>query len=219
MSSVKIIICIVLAGYLIGSVPFGYIVGKVKHIDIRKYGSGNSGTTNAFRTVGRIGGILTFLGDFLKAFIPILLIKYVLFPDMDYTMLIELIFGFSCVLGHNFPVWLKFKGGKGIAVTAGVCAAYDFLIIPVGVAVFAAIVLITKYVSLGSLVISLIVPIWVFIRTDHSNPYFIYMLIVASLFTISAYIRHRKNIVRLIHGEENKIGQRVKIDKPEDNNE
>ncbi|MBO4775211.1 MAG: glycerol-3-phosphate 1-O-acyltransferase PlsY [Lachnospiraceae bacterium] len=209
--NVWLVICLVIAGYLFGSIPFGYIVGKFNHIDIRNYGSGNSGTTNAFRTVGRIGGIITFLGDYLKALIPILLIRYVIFADEPYMHLAILIYGFACVLGHNFPVWLKFKGGKGIAVTAGVCSGFDYLIIPVGIVLFGAIVMITKYVSLGSLLISLVIPFWVIIRfTDDS--FYPWLIAVSCLYTVSAFIMHRKNIKRLIKGEENKIGQRVKID-------
>ncbi|MCR5829554.1 MAG: glycerol-3-phosphate 1-O-acyltransferase PlsY [Lachnospiraceae bacterium] len=207
-----LVICIIIVGYFIGSIPFGYIIGKINHIDIRNYGSGSSGTTNAFRTVGRLGGILTFVGDYLKAFIPIMLIRYVIFPDEPYMHLFMLIFGFACVLGHNFPVWLKFKGGKGIAVTAGVCSGLDFLIIPFGVVLFAIVVLISKYVSLGSLCISIVIPIWIFIRMS-DDAYFPWLIVVSFLYTLSAFIMHRKNIKRLIHGEENKIGQRVKIDK------
>lgn len=206
----KIVLCVV-TGYLFGSIPFGYIIGKFKHIDIRNYGSGNSGTTNAFRTVGKAGGIVTFIGDFLKALGPILLIKYVFFTDCEYVRLLILIYGFSCVLGHNFPVWLHFKGGKGIAVTSGVFVGFDWLIIPFGVALFGIIVLTTKYVSVGSLAISVLFPIWISIRAL-GEPFYPWMVGVACLYMISAFIMHRKNIVRLKNGNENKIGQRVKID-------
>ena len=209
--NIWLVICMIVAGYLFGSIPFGYIIGKIKHIDIRDYGSGNSGTTNAFRTVGRVGGIFTFLGDYLKAFVPILIIRFVLFKDEPYMHLLILIFGFACVLGHNFPVWLKFKGGKGIAVTAGVCSGLDFLIIPVGIVVFGTAVLITKYVSIGSLLLSLIIPVWVVVRLN-DDAYFPWLLGLCFLYTISAFIMHRKNIKRLLRHEENKIGQRVKID-------
>lgn len=216
--NVWLVICLIVAGYLFGSIPFGYIVGKFNHIDIRNYGSGNSGTTNAFRTVGRVGGIITFLGDYLKALIPILLIRYVIFKDEPYMHLAIMIFGFACVLGHNFPVWLKFKGGKGIAVTAGVCSGFDYFIIPVGIVLFGAIVLITKYVSLGSLLISLVIPFWIIFRMN-TDAYYPWLIAVSCLYTISAFIMHRKNIKRLIRGEENKIGQRVRIDKdPKENN-
>lgn len=210
--NIWLVICLIVSGYLLGSISFGYIVGKIRHIDIREYGSGSSGTTNAFRTVGRLGGIITFLGDFLKALIPILIIRFVIFKDSPYMHFAILIFGFACVIGHNFPVWLKFKGGKGIAVTAGVCSGLDFLIIPFGIIVFGVIVLITKYVSIGSLVLSLSIPVWVAIRlTD--DPYYPWLILVSCLYTVSAFIMHRKNIKRLIKGDENKIGQRVKIDK------
>lgn len=208
--TLEIVLCIVV-GYLFGSIPFGYLIGKFKHIDIRDYGSGNSGTTNAFRTVGKAGGIITFLGDFLKALIPILIMKYVIFKDCPYLRLLILIYGFACVLGHNFPVWLKFKGGKGIAVTGGVFIGFDYWIIPLGVLVFGGIVLTTKYVSVGSLAISILFPIWIAIR-GYGEPYYGYMVGVGCLFMISAFIMHRKNIERLKNGTENKIGHRVSID-------
>ncbi|MCR4721456.1 MAG: glycerol-3-phosphate 1-O-acyltransferase PlsY [Lachnospiraceae bacterium] len=211
-----LVICLIVAGYLFGSIPFGYIVGKFNHIDIRNYGSGNSGTTNAFRTVGRVGGIITFLGDYLKAIIPILIMRFCIFDDKPYMHLTILIYGFACVLGHNFPVWLKFKGGKGIAVTVGVCSGLDFLIIPVGIVVFGAIVLITKYVSIGSLILSLIIPAWVIVRLS-DDAYYPWLIAVSCLYTVSAFIMHRKNIKRLIKGEENKIGQRVKINNGSEN--
>ncbi|MCR5431268.1 MAG: glycerol-3-phosphate 1-O-acyltransferase PlsY [Lachnospiraceae bacterium] len=209
--NIWLVICLIVSGYLLGSISFGYIVGKIRHIDIREYGSGSSGTTNAFRTVGRLGGILTFIGDYLKALIPILLFRFVFFAEEPYMHLAILIYGFACVIGHNFPIWLKFKGGKGIAVTAGVCSGFDPLIIPFGIVLFAIVVLFTKYVSIGSLVISLVIPFWVVFRMC-DDAYYPWLIIVSCLYTISAFIMHRKNIKRLIRGEENKIGQRVKID-------
>ena len=137
-----------------------------------------------------------------------------LFKDEPYLNLVILIFGFACVLGHNFPVWLKFKGGKGIAVTVGVCSGIDFLIIPFGIVLFGVVVLITKYVSLGSLLISFVIPFWVIVRMSE-DAYYPWLIAVSCLFTISAFFMHRENIKRLIKGEENKIGQRVKIEKEE----
>ena len=144
--ALQIVVCLVL-GYIVGSFSTGYIMGLMNHVDIREMGSGNAGTTNAFRTLGKKAGIITLIGDMLKAILVVLLIRFVIYKDIDYVKLLELICGFGCVLGHNFPVWLKFHGGKGIAVTAGVFIAIDPWILPVGLPLFAILVLTTKYVS------------------------------------------------------------------------
>ena len=212
--AIRIIICLVV-GYLCGNFSTGYLLGKRKQVDIRKYGSGNAGTTNAFRTLGKRAGILTFLGDILKAVIPILIFRFLVFPDVPYRDLLTLVTGFAVVLGHNYPFWLHFKGGKGIAVTAGALVAYDPLIIPIGLILFAGIVLITKYVSLGSLLIAVMAPIWIAVRT-YGEPYYWPMVIVGSLYTISAIYMHRSNVKRLLQGTENKIGQHVKIQDEEE---
>ncbi|MCQ2495175.1 MAG: glycerol-3-phosphate 1-O-acyltransferase PlsY [Lachnospiraceae bacterium] len=213
--AVNIIICIVM-GYLFGSFSTAYIIGKFNKVDIREYGSGNAGTTNAFRTLGKKAGILTFLGDFLKALLVVFLVKFLIFRDVEYLKLLELVCGFGCVLGHNFPVWLHFHGGKGIAVTGGVFVAVDPWILPVGIPVFAILVLATKYVSLGSLAISVLFPIWIAIRF-RGVPCYTAVVGVACLYMISAFFQHRQNIKRLLNGTENKIGQHVKV-KAEDNN-
>ena len=124
--------------------------GKRNNVDIRDYGSGNAGTTNAFRTLGKKAGILTFLGDFFKAVIPMVIVARFVYKDLDYSDLLVLYTGFGAVLGHNFPFWLKFKGGKGIAVTAGVIVAFNpWATIP-AVILFFGIVGITRYVSVSS---------------------------------------------------------------------
>lgn len=204
--ALQIIICIVL-GYFVGSFSTGYVIGLLNHVDIREMGSGNAGTTNAFRTLGKKAGIITFIGDFLKALLVVLLVGLVIYKDEPGVKLLELIVGFGCVLGHNFPAWLKFHGGKGIAVTAGVFVAIDPLILPFGIPIFAAIVLITKYVSVGSLTILTLFPVWNAIRfTD--KEYYPAIVIVSCLYTIMAFFQHRQNIVRLMNGTENKIGQK-----------
>lgn len=211
---IQILICL-FVGYLCGTFSTGYLMGKRKQVDIREYGSGNAGTTNAFRTLGKKAGILTFLGDFLKAVIPIIVFRFLIFPEVPYRELLVLITGFAVVLGHNYPFWLHFKGGKGIAVTAGALVAYDPLIVPIGLVLFAGIVFVTKYVSLGSLLIAVLVPIWIAIRTI-GDPYYWPMVLVGSFYTISAVYKHRSNIKRLLQGTENKIGQRVKIKEQEE---
>ena len=203
----KIILCLIL-GYAFGCFSTGYFVGKMNKVDIRKYGSGNVGTTNALRTMGAKAGAVTLIGDALKAVIPIVLVRMVFFHGYDYTELLALYTGLGVVIGHNYPVWLKFKGGKGIAATGGAMAAFDPLIIPVGLPLFVLIVAITRYVSLGSLFVAVLFPVWVTIR----HPGDLHMLFVTLVFMALAFVKHRSNIKRLLNGTENKIGQRVKID-------
>lgn len=209
---INIIICLAI-GYLFGCFSTGLFIGRVYKVDIRKYGSGNLGMTNALRTLGPKAGIMTFAGDFLKAVIPILLIRFFIFPDLANTDLLTLYSGLGTVLGHNYPVWLKFKGGKGIAATAGVMSAVDPLIIPVGLPIFVAVVAITRYVSVGSLLVAILFPVWIAIRF----PGEIHMLVVTLIFMLLAFIKHRSNIKRLLSGTENKIGHKVNTDKAENN--
>ena len=206
----KIIICLIL-GYVFGCFSTGYLVGKIKHVDIRKYGSGNPGTTNALRTLGSKAGIITLIGDMIKAIIPILLVRLVIFPNVEDIQLYILYTGLGVVLGHNYPVWLGFKGGKGIAATGGVMAAFDPLIIPFGLILFVGAVAITRYVSVGSLLVAVLLPIWMLIR----YPGNIHMLVVAIIYMALAFIKHHSNIKRLMNGTENKLGQRVSIDNKE----
>lgn len=203
----RILICLI-CGYGFGCISTAYFVGKAYHVDIRKYGSGNAGTTNALRTLGWKAGALTYLGDFLKAIIPILLFRNILFADVDYAGLLGLYTGLGVVLGHNYPFWLHFKGGKGIAVTSGVMAAFDPLLIPTFIIVFVVAVAITRYVSLGSLLLSMLFPVWIAIR----HPGDIHMLIIGLIYAGSAFYTHRANIKRLLNGTENKLGQKVKVE-------
>lgn len=207
---INIIVCL-LFGYLFGCFSTGYIIGKINKVDITKYGSKSSGTTNALRTLGAKAGLFTLIGDMIKAIIPVLLVKHVIFFDNEYVLLLALYTGLGVVIGHNYPVFLKFRGGKGIASTGGTMVAYDPWIIPFALPIFAISVAVTRYVSVGSLLISIFYPIWIIIR----NPGNIHMLLVGFAFTILAFIKHRDNIKRILNGTENKLGQRVKIDHKE----
>ena len=113
-------VLVIVAGYFCGCIESGYLVGKLCGMDIRDYGSGNSGTTNVLRVLGKTRALLTFLGDALKSFIPVLVVKFLLCPAVPTLNadLIQLVTGFAAVMGHDYPVFLKFKGGKGIATTA-----------------------------------------------------------------------------------------------------
>ncbi|GLB29595.1 glycerol-3-phosphate acyltransferase [Lacrimispora amygdalina] len=203
------IICLI-AGYLCGLLQSGYFYGKTHKIDIRKYGSGNSGTTNALRVMGPKAGAVVFFGDFLKSLLPCLAIRLVFQNQPDMIYLLILYTGFGVILGHNYPFYLQFKGGKGIAATAGLIMASDLRMTLLCLISFILIVLITRYVSLGSLVVATIFLIWMCVFASMGAyglkqellPEF---YIVAALICGQAFWRHRANIGRLIHGKENKI--------------
>jgi len=183
------------------------VVGRANHIDIRNFGSGNAGTTNAIRTLGWKAGSLTFLGDALKAILAILLVRYLIYSN-EIVEYLPLYAGFGVVIGHNFPFWLHFKGGKGIAATGGVMISFDWRLGLSALAVFLIVTITTRYVSLASLIISMVFPIWMLIM----YPDDIHMFLVSILFTLFAFIKHRTNIKRLMNGTENKIGHKIKIE-------
>lgn len=200
---IRIVVCL-LCGYGFGCISTAYIIGKINHIDIREHGSGNAGTTNALRTLGWKAGVFTYIGDFLKALVPVIVFRNVLFKDVEYSQLLGLYVGIGVVLGHNYPFWLKFKGGKGIAVTTGVMTAFSPLLIPIFMVVFIAATAITRYVSVGSLCLAVLFPVFIVFK----YPGDIHMLILGLVFMASAFFRHRTNIKRLFNGTENKIGQK-----------
>lgn len=202
-------------GYIIGSFQTGYFYGRSKGIDIREHGSGNSGTTNTLRTLGWKAGIVTFLGDSLKAVLAVVL-AWLLFHKNcgDLVKVVELYAGFGAVLGHNFPFYMKFKGGKGIACTAGMILAVCPPAVPACLLIFIILVAVTRYVSLGSIVMVCVflIQILVFnhigwLGVPEAN--ILEFDILAACFTAMAVYRHKANIVRLIHGTENKLGQKA----------
>ena len=143
-----------LIGYIFGLFQTAYIYGKSKGIDIRKEGSGNAGTTNSLRVLGWKAGAVTFLGDLFKAIFAVLLIKLIFTNTYaDATKVLELYAGFGSVLGHNFPFYLQFKGGKGIACTSGAILAVCPLAAPICLILFILAVATTRYVSLGSILV------------------------------------------------------------------
>ena len=190
-------------GYIFGCFSTAYFVGKANHIDIRSYGSGNAGTTNAMRTLGKKAGIITYIGDVLKAVLPILLARFFVLAGNPEKDLICLILGLGVVLGHNYPVWLNFKGGKGIAVTSGVLISVVPQIAVFALILFVLVALISKYISLASICAILFAGTWIIIYFDFSWPY----VVVMSFYVFLALWQHRTNIVRLCNGTENKIGQ------------
>ena len=203
------LVCIVI-GYLFGLFQTAYFYGRYKGIDIRKVGSGNAGTTNALRAFGTGAGVLVFAGDCLKCLLAVLVVRAVIGkmnPDLQYLAGIYAAFG--CILGHNFPFFMNFKGGKGIACTAGLVLTYPLPMIIIELALFFGPAFLTHYVSLGSLLINigLIVGTVILgsrgvlpIRTSSLPELYILIILIAAL----AFYQHRENIKRLIAGNERK---------------
>ncbi len=201
------LICIVI-GYLFGLIQTGYIYGKMNHVDIRKHGSGNAGTTNALRTLGWKAGVITFVGDCLKCVLAVVVVRLI-FAESGHVELLAFYAGLGAVLGHNFPFYLNFKGGKGIASTAGLILAINPVMFLIVAVVFIGIVLITQYVSLGSLVIMVLFVAQVVIYGQMGGfalsgmelyEFYAIAVVLAAL----AFWRHRANIKRLLNGTENK---------------
>lgn len=191
------------ASYLLGSVSFSIIIARfMGKIDIRQHGSGNAGATNTLRVLGKGPGIAVFLLDIAKGVIAAV-IGYALNPyGNDW---VPVICGLAAIIGHNWPIFFRFKGGKGISTTVG--AMISLVPLPVVIAGLVAILIIavTRYVSLGSIIFAVLLPIILAIG-DWEQPYIWGAVVVALL----AIYRHRKNIVKLLNGTENKLGSRKK---------
>ena len=204
------IICLAI-GYVCGLLQSGYLVGKLHHIDIRKSGSGNAGSTNALRVMGWKAGLMTFAGDVLKCFAAVLIVRG-LYHGSNCLALLMMYAGAGVTLGHNFPFYMKFKGGKGIAATAGlIISTTNIWIVLICLAAFIAIVATTRYVSLGSMTVVTIYLISVIVYGQHGGfhvenvAYLHEMYGIATFLMILAFWRHRANIKRLLSGTENKI--------------
>lgn len=201
--------CIVI-GYVFGLFQTAFIYGKMHGIDIRQHGSGNAGTTNTLRVLGTKAGLIVFAGDVLKCVLAIVVCGAIFgksHPDEIY--LLKLYAATGAILGHNFPFYLNFKGGKGIAATAGLIVAFHPAFIPVGIVLFFGAFLLTHYVSLGSLLVyaGLMIEMVVLGQMGFfgaTQAVLIEMYAVTAFLTIMAYYKHRENIKRLIKGEERK---------------
>tara|TARA_Y100001968_G_scaffold11335_1_gene9472 strand:- start:169 stop:747 length:579 start_codon:yes stop_codon:yes gene_type:complete len=186
------LILVITISYLMGSVPFGLILTKIfLNKDIRDIGSGNIGATNVLRAGNKIIGYLTLLLDVLKAVIPVLYIKFN-FPELIYVS------SLSVFIGHVFPLWLKFKGGKGVATYLGILFSINYILGFIFVASWLIIFFILRYSSLGSMLATFIIPVFNFLNPSFENEYFFIIMFILILFT------HRENVKRLINKEESK---------------
>ena len=214
------LICLAV-GYVCGLFQTGYLVGKINHVDIRKSGSGNAGTTNALRVMGWKAGILTFAGDVVKLVVAAVIIRF-LYRGTDCLPLLVMYAGAGVTLGHNFPFYMNFKGGTGIAVMAGLVLVNSFwempeslLLIPVTLAFFLVPVIATRYISVGSLAAytaflleMILIGQWGWLDMEQGYRYELYVVLFA--LTVLAWYRHRANIGRLMAGTENKFGTKKK---------
>ena len=186
------LILVISISYLMGSIPFGLILTKVfLKKDIRDVGSGNIGATNVLRTGNKLIGYFTLILDVLKAVIPVLYVK-LNFPELVY------ISSLSAFIGHVFPIWLKFKGGKGVATYVGILFSINYFFGIIFIVSWLIIFFISKYSSLGSILASLIIPFFIFFNPNYENEYFFIIMFVLIFYT------HRENVKRLINKEESK---------------
>ena len=183
--------------FLLGSIPFGIIIAKAKGVNLKKVGSGNIGATNVLRSLGKWPAALTLLGDVLKGTAAIAIGRY-----LGAGPVYEGLVGFSAILGHNFSIFLGFRGGKGVATSLGVLSIYSPQIALFTFIIWLVVVIFTKYSSMGALVSFSLLPINILFFDGREK------LFTAILITILIFIRHRDNIQRLIKGTERKIGQR-----------
>lgn len=211
---------IAVGAYLLGSIPFGFVAAKVKGIDIRSVGSGNIGATNAMRVLGKPTGIFVLLMDALKGYVACALLAPLVFnwfaphvsglvvyfwdEPADLRMRFMVIAGVCAVLGHNYTCWLKFKGGKGIATTAGVYIALAPWALLIALVVFVVMVVVTRYISVGSITAAVVLPALVWAMPPHN----VLLGVVTTALGALAIYKHKSNIQRLMAGTENRFGKK-----------
>jgi glycerol-3-phosphate acyltransferase PlsY len=195
-------VTLVCIAYLVGSIPFGLVVSRaLARVDIRRHGSGNIGTANVLRIVGKRAAVLTLVGDLLKGFLPVLAAR-----SLGVSELWVAGVGLAAVLGHNWPVYLRFAGGKGVATSFGALLAMTPLPALLGLLAWMVVILIFRYTSLAALIASACVPPVILLFTG-TGPYFGFSLVAALLI----FVRHRDNMKRLWAGTEHRVGQRVRV--------
>lgn len=208
------IILAILSSYLIGSIPFSIIISRLfRKIDIREYGSKNPGATNVFRVVGPLAGSIVLILDIAKGFFAVYFLTKLLGAETVMAPIYaQLLAGVAVISGHVFSIFTKFKGGKGIAVGAGVFLALIPLELMLGVAVFAIILATTKYVSLASLSASTFICLSLMVEKyllKQNLP--LILILTCFILTLLVFYTHRGNIERLLNGTESRINQKVNI--------
>ena len=202
MNDVIVWICWLIGAYLIGAIPFGFLIGKMRGVDVRTVGSKNIGATNVFRTVGKKWGVLAFFCDVMKGFLPTLLASS-LVPHLSSLPLCVAI---ACVVGHMLTPYMKFRGGKGVATAFGALIALMPATVGMAFALFAIVFACSHYISLGSCVAATTLSVMVWIPfLDHAGYRDLPLCILVTLIAAFIVWKHRSNIGRLVRGEENKI--------------
>ena len=194
-NELSILAALVVISYLVGSIPTGLLLGKAYGIDVRKEGSGNIGATNLYRTLGRKVGVMTLIGDCLKGLVPVLAIKFSTLPP-EYAAWV----GLSAFSGHVFSMFLRFRGGKGVATALGVFLALAPMAVAIAIAVFAALMFAWRYVSLGSICAAAVMPVAVALLGGSRT-----LVAVTLLIAVVVIVRHHENIRRLLAGTENRF--------------
>ncbi len=193
----------VLLAYVVGATPFGFLAGKLRGIDIRQHGSGNIGATNVLRTLGKPVGITVLALDVLKGLLPVLLAK-----SVSDSSIIHIASAMAAILGHNYTFWLGFKGGKGIATTAGAILPIMPYALIAAVTGFLIVLKASRYVSLGSIAAAIIIPVTIVVESLIRGSWDWYILGFALFVCLLAIWKHRANIQRLCRGEENRTGKK-----------
>ena len=196
-----------LGAYLLGAIPFGFLMAKAKGVDIRSVGSGNIGATNAMRVLGKPAGIFVLLMDAAKGFFAVGVGYFIARSFGGAESQIEtarILAGIFAVLGHNYTCWLKFKGGKGIATTAGVYLALAPWALVIALAVFILVLLVSRIVSVASMSAAAALPVVVWVMTPHN----LFLGIVTTALSALAIYKHKSNIQRLMAGTESRLGQK-----------
>jgi len=194
-----------IVSYLLGSIPAGYLAGRLAGVDIRKAGSGNIGATNVMRVLGKAYGYPVFAIDFLKGLaavrVSILIARHIQLPGTSME-LIGIVAAVSCVPGHVFPVWLKFKGGKGVATSAGALFGLMPVALLIGAAVWIAMFQVTRYVSVASITAAIALPIVILIMISLDQARTMALLYFSICLAAMVILRHRSNLSRLVRGTE-----------------
>lgn len=203
------VICLII-GYVFGLFQTSYIYGRMHGIDIREHGSGNAGSTNMLRTLGKKAGLIAFAGDCIKCILAVVTIRLIFGNSHREALPLLVFYGAAgTILGHNFPFYLKFKGGKGIAATAGLVLSFNWIMAICGIVIFFTTFFVTHYVSLGSLLVYVGIMIQLVVLGQcgyfgMSQPHLYELYAVGAILALLAFWKHRKNIAGLLHGTENK---------------
>lgn len=193
----------IVIAYLLGAINFSFLYGRlIKGIDIRNHGSGNAGATNTLRVLGKGPGILVLILDVLKGVAAVLIGKWAAAPDQ---LWVPVVCGLLAIIGHNWPIYFGFRGGKGVATSIGALLTLAFVPTLLACLIAVAVIAVTRYVSLGSLLIALLTPIMLLL---FQRP--VEIILASVILCLFTFIRHRSNIVKLVQGRENKLGAKTK---------